>query len=79
MHFLDSFLNLYLHSPLMFMSNDDVPNGHAIGTRVLLSVVLKHSSSSYMNSIEETSIEYIDCCLDGNPNKIFHVGPISFT
>jgi hypothetical protein len=41
-HFVDPLLKLYYHVPLLLVSNDDVPNGHANGTRVLLEwVVLK--------------------------------------
>ena len=87
-HFVDPLLKLYLHIPLMFTSNDDVPNGHANGTRVLLlSVVLKPLTSldsisiddHQCHSVEANSIEYIVCCLDGNPDKLFHVHPKSTT
>ena len=87
-HFVDPLLKLYLHIPLMFTSNDDVPNGYANGTRVLLlSVVLKPFTSldtisiddHQCHSVDAGSIEYIVCCLDGNPDKLFHVRPKSTT
>ena len=81
-HFVDPLLKLYHHIPLMFISNDDVPNGHANGTRVILqSVVLKPLSQldpvsvdgCQCHSIDADSVEYLVCCLDGNPAKVFHV------
>ena len=72
----------------MVTSNEDVSNGHANGLRViLLSVVLKPSSSPTIlpveghpcHCIDTPAIEYIICCLDANPNKLFHIAPKSFT
>ena len=60
----------------------------SMATRVLLlSVVLKPLTSLDSISIDDHqchpvvaySIEYIVCCLDGNPDKLFHVHPKSTT
>jgi hypothetical protein len=87
-HFVDPLLKLYHHIPLMFVSNDDVPNGHANGTRVILqSVVLKPTSQldtvsldgHQCHSIDADSVAYLICSLDGNPSKVFHIPPKSTT
>ena len=87
-HFVDPFLKLYHNIPLMFVSNEDVPNGHANGTRVLLKqVILTPGSVPELISIEghkclsinADSIHCIICSLDNNPLKLFHVRPKTFT
>ena len=83
-HFVDPFLKLYHSVPLMFVSNDDVPNGHANGTRVILrAVVLNPGCTTEVvnidghrcHSIEAHYVQYLICTLDGNSSKIFHVAP----
>jgi PIF1-like helicase len=86
-HFVDPLLKLYYHAPLMLVTNDDVPNGHANGTRVLLeAVVLKKdvitttiSLDGYQcPTIDADLIHHLFCSLDGNPSKIFFITPRSF-
>ena len=87
-HFVDPLLKLYYNIPLMFVSNDDVPNGHANGTRVLLkSIVLNPGCTSdtitiqgqQCQSVEAHSVQHLVCTLDGNDSKIFHVTPKTTT
>jgi hypothetical protein len=87
-HFVDPLLKLYHHIPLMFISNDDVPNGHANGTRVLLEkVFLKCSTTTDMieldghrlQCVDATSVDYLLCTLESNPSKLFKVQPKTFT
>ena len=56
-HFVDPLLKLYNGVPLMLLRNEDVPNGHAKGTRVtLLGVVLKKDTQ-----IGEVTIDGLRC------------------
>jgi hypothetical protein len=64
----------------MLVSNDDVPNGHANGTRVLLEgIVLKPNamiSTVSMDdllcpAIDADLIDHLICSLEENPSKIF--------
>jgi hypothetical protein len=86
-HFVDPMLKLYYHVPLMLVSNEDVPNGHANGTRVLLeAVVLKEQCNTETltidglkcPSVEATSIEHLVCSLENNSEKIFLIQPKTF-
>jgi hypothetical protein len=81
-HFVDPLLKLYYHTPLMLVTNDDVPNGHANGTRVLLeAVVLKEGCVPDTVSfdglecpiIDSTSVDHLVCSSESNPNKIFRI------
>ncbi len=72
----------------MLVSNDDVPNGHANGTRVLLeAVVLKEGVSTDTISIDGKGCQAVDadcvdhllCSLEGNPSKLFHIQPKKMT
>jgi hypothetical protein len=87
-HFVDPLLKLYYHAPLMLVSNDDVPNGHANGTRVLLeTVVLKSNTQLSTVSIDNLEcpaihadlVDHIICCLEGNPSKKFYISPKTLT
>jgi PIF1-like helicase/Ulp1 protease family, C-terminal catalytic domain/Helitron helicase-like domain at N-terminus len=87
-HFVDLLLKLYHHAPLMFVSNDDVPNGHANGTRVLLEHILLQPDTSTDTiivdgheclSVHADSIASIVCSSELNPSKLFHVHPKTFT
>jgi hypothetical protein len=86
-HFVDPLLKLYYHVPLMFVSNEDVPNGHANGTRVLLEgVVLKENVLPETLSIDglqclavdATYIEHLICSLVDNSEKIFLIQSKTF-
>ena len=79
-NFVDPLLKLYLHAPLMLVTNEDVPNGHANGTRVILeSVVLRSGCTPDIISInkrkcfsvEAAQVEHLLCSADGNPSKKF--------
>ena len=83
-HFVDPLLKLCQHSPLMLVSNDDVPNGHANGTRVILeSVVLNQGVLPHAikvdgmdcPAVEASDVSHLICSLDGNPMKLFHIEP----
>jgi hypothetical protein len=86
-HFLDPLLKLYHHIPLMLVSNVDVPNGHAKGTRVLLEgVVLKERVVPGTVSIDglqcplvdASSVEHLVCSLVDSREKLFHIQPKTF-
>ena len=81
-HFVDPLLKVCRHSPFMLVTNDDVPNGHANGTRVLLeSVVLNHGISPHVMKIdgmecpavEASDVSHLVCTLEGDPTKVFHL------
>jgi hypothetical protein len=88
-HFVDPLLKLYYQIPLMLVSNDDVPNGHANGTRVILEAVVLHEGHSTIETIsfdghkcpvvDASSVKHLICSLDGNPSKIFRIEPKSLT
>jgi PIF1-like helicase/Helitron helicase-like domain at N-terminus len=86
-HFVDPMLKLYHHIPLMFVSNEDVPNGHANGTRVLLEgIVLKEDivpSTLLIDglkcpTVEASSIDHLVCSLVDKKEKIFYIRPKTF-
>lgn len=83
-HFVDPLLKLYRHIPLMLVSNDDVTNGHANGTRVRLEkVVLKDRDQVSTMTIdrrgckvtEASNVEHLLCTLEGDPGKEFKIKP----
>jgi hypothetical protein len=88
-HFVDPLLKLYYHIPLMLVSNDDVPNGHANGTRVLLEAVVLNEGESAIETISfdglkcpvvgASAVNHLICSLDGNPDKIFLIQPKNLT
>lgn len=87
-HFVDPLLKLYYHAPLMLLTNDDVPNGHANGTRVRLeAVVLKpHVITTTITidgcqcpAVDADLVDHIVCTLEGNPSKVFIIRPKSMT
>jgi hypothetical protein len=89
-HHVDPLLKLYYHIPLMLLSNDDVPNGHANGTRVLLEgIVLTHDLPTQNPDtvsfdglpclvVNATDVDHLICSLEGNPTKLFFVCPKKF-
>jgi hypothetical protein len=86
-HFVDPMLKLYYHVPLMLVSNEDVPNGHANGTRVLLeAVVFKEGVNTeaviidglQCPSVDAISIEHLVCSLENNTDKICFIQPKTF-
>ena len=87
-HFVDPLLKLYYHIPLMLVANDDVPNGHANGTRVLLeSVVLKEGASIRTITlddrdcwcVEAADVEHLLCKHVEVETKTFKLVPKSLT
>ena len=83
-HFVDPLLKLYYHAPLMLLTNDDVPNGHANGTRVLLeAVVLKDSVTPQSlvidglkcPTVEASDVDHLLCSLEEDPTKLFEIPP----
>ena len=87
-HFVDPLLKLYHHAPLMLVSNDDVPNGHANGTRVRLEqVVMKDSEAVEVVTVDgrkckatdASNVEYFLCSQTDNPTKTFKVKPREMT
>jgi hypothetical protein len=71
----------------MFVSNEDVPNGHANGTRVLLEgIVLKEDivpSTLLIDglkcpTVEASSIDHLVCSLVDKKEKIFYIRPKTF-
>jgi hypothetical protein len=89
-HLVDPLLKLYYHVPLMLVSNEDVPNGHANGTRVLLEgVVLAHNSPTHNPEtitfdglpclvFNATDVDHLICSTEENPTKLFLVRPKRF-
>jgi hypothetical protein len=87
-HFVDPMLKLYHGIPLMLVSNDDVPNGHANGTRVLLeSVVVKTGANREViefdgmkcPAINGDDVCHLVCGLEGDPSKKFIIKPKTIT
>ena len=85
-NFVDPLLKLYHNAPLMLVKNEDVPNGHANGTRVILqSVKIKqgapithaHVDGKTVRLVQASDVNHLECTLDGNPNKVFKVKPKS--
>ena len=88
-HFVDPLLKLYRWMPLMLLSNEDVPNGHANGTRVILEEVVLNDGASMeqividgvtCNAVEASDIKHIVCHMerkkdDDKPKKMFHIKP----
>lgn len=81
-HFVDPLLKLYKGIPLMLVSNDDVPNGHANGTRVRLeAVITKASASGGIMSIdgmdcrcfEAEEVKHLVCRAEDNQEKLFYI------
>ena len=81
-HFVAPLLQLHKGQPLMLVSNEDVPNGHANGTRVLLdSVVLLRDASidsilidkKPCRAVEAKDVDYLLCHLDGDTSKTFKI------
>jgi PIF1-like helicase len=79
-HSVDPLLKLYYHIPLMLVSNEDVPNGHANGTRVLLEAVVLNEGSILETAsfdgykchvVGASSVKHLVCSLAGNPSKMF--------
>ena len=87
-HFVDPLLKLYYQAPLMLVSNDDVPNGHANGTRVHLEKVELKAGASIETinidgvkcwSVEAKDIEHLLCTHVDTATKTFKLVPKSLT
>ncbi|CAB9528287.1 DNA helicase [Seminavis robusta] len=83
-HFIDPMLKLYYHIPLMLVSNDDVPNGHANGTRVLLEAVVTKPNVTASTiiidgyecpALDASNVDYLVCSSEEDPQKIFKIHP----
>ena len=88
-HFIDPLLKLYRWMPLMLLSNEDVSNGHANGTRVILEGVVLCDGASVdsividgvtCNAVEAKDVKHIICSMerkenDRRPKKIFYIKP----
>jgi hypothetical protein len=68
---------------MMLVSNDDVPNGHANGTRVIVkSVVVKAGVTVGVTKVDglqckvadASDIDHIVCIAEGNHEKVFKIG-----
>jgi len=77
-HFVNLMLKLCCRIPLMAVTNDDVPDGHANGTRVVLeSVVLEDvisTSKVLLNGLEcptadASDVDYFVCTLETVSNS----------
>jgi hypothetical protein len=83
-HFVDPMLKLHCRIPLMLVTNDDVPNGHANGTRVLLEgVVLKDGITTEIMlvdgircpSVDASNVNHFVCSSQANSDKLFLIQP----
>ena len=83
-HFVDPLLKLYKHIPLMLLSNTDVKNGHANGTRVILQSVVLYDNcrvetisidGKQCPSVEASSVKHLVCTMEDDDQKIFHIQP----
>jgi hypothetical protein len=82
--FVDAFLKLYTHIPLMYTENHDVANGIANGTLCHLVKVVLHSDVTendfekmnidgyYVRTIDATKVNYLLCKMEGS-NRTFEV------
>jgi PIF1-like helicase len=87
-HFVELLLKLHKNQPLMLVSNDDVPNGHANGTRTLVTgVVLKPNASMkkimldghWCHSVEADDVQHIVCRSEDKREKEFKIKPKQLT
>ena len=76
------------HIPLMLLSNTDVPNGHANGTRVILqSIVLNDGAQCSQSKIDNRpckivqahDVNYLLCTKEDDPTKVFKIEPKQLT
>jgi AAA domain len=81
-HFLAPMLKLHKNQALMLVANDDVANGHANGTRVVLkSVVTSPGATTKLctidgrpcHSILASEVDHLLCHLEDNPSKVFKI------
>ena len=87
-HFVAPLLKLHKHQPLMLVSNDDVANGHANGTRVILqSTVLKPTATvtfdkidgNSCRSVEAADVDHLLCHSVDDVNKTFKISARTMT
>ena len=87
-HFVAPLLKLHKHQPLMLVSNTDVANGHANGTRVILdSVVFSPSATIETATVNgrsckittASSIDHLLCHSADDDNKIHKIKPQTMT
>ena len=87
-HFVDPLLKLHHGMPLMMLSNDDVPNGHANGTRVLLEGArLKENAvietvrvdGKMCPIVGASEVENLLCVAEGKKKKEFVMSPKKMT
>ncbi|CAB9531253.1 helicase PIF1 [Seminavis robusta] len=87
-HFADPMLKLYYGLPLMLVTNEDVPNGHANGTRVILEEVVLCGGSTPKGleldgmqcpSVEASQVDYLLCRAEDSQTKYFKIQPKTLT
>ena len=88
-HFVDPMMKLYRWMPLMLLSNEDVVNGHANGTRVVLEEVVLLDGAAMeritvdgvtCNAVEAKDIKCVVCSMERKkgetkPKKMFSIKP----
>jgi len=82
--YVDAFLKLYTHVPLMYTENDDVVNGIANRTLCYLEKIVLHASITendfkminidgyYVHTIDASKVDYL-LCKFGESNRTFRV------
>jgi hypothetical protein len=91
-HFVDPLLKLYHNAPLMLVANEDVSNGHANGSRVLLKAVIikptvpveRSTQTIKLDGLEcpllhASDVEHLVCVSERNNNDIFCIQPKQMT
>ena len=87
-HFVDPLLKLYKGIRLMLLTNTDVPNGHANGTRVILQSVVLLENKSFESiqlegvscrSTEASNVKHLLCYMEDKPEKKFKIEPKEIT
>ena len=85
-HFVDPLLKLYYHAHLMLVTNDDVPNGHANGTGVLLEAVVVEDYFAPHHliidglkcpAVEASQVDHLLCSSESDGTKLFNIHPKS--
>ena len=85
-HFVDPLLKLYFGIPLMLLTNEDVPNGHANGTRVFLrQVALRDGATLTVDTFDGTHCrcvnadDVIHLLCESESEKVFKITPKRMT
>ena len=85
-HFVDPLLKLYYGVPMMLLTNEDVPNGHANGTRVFLrKVVVNDNADLKVEAFDGTRCRCIQAgdvmhlICESESGKLFKIKPKRMT